>query len=144
MGLRVRPERVYHWPGGDLDAEPELYDAHLEEVRSSHNEEPELPHEPPSRGAGASWDERLDALAALERARGTVCWIGPDGFPFAIQAPVSVDGDERRVWIEADPVGAPLDAGPAVLLLVDTEGELLVRGDLLEHEARWVLRPAAR
>src|ERR687888_1450115 len=39
--LHVRPERVYVWPGGRLDDEPTLYDAHVEEVRSGHNEEPE-------------------------------------------------------------------------------------------------------
>src|SRR4051812_38153003 len=67
MALRVRPERVFHWPGGDLDAEPELYDAHLEEVRSSHNEEPEKDLEGPI-GGGTAWQERLDAVAAIERA----------------------------------------------------------------------------
>ena len=66
MGVQVRPERVYRWTDGDLEAEPELYDAHLEEVRSAHNEEPEVPHEPPVPEA-TSWESRLDALAVLER-----------------------------------------------------------------------------
>src|SRR3954469_19197390 len=69
MALRVRPERIYHWPDGDLDAEPELYDAHLEEVRSSHNEEPEKDLEGRI-GGGTAWQERLDAVAAIERAAG--------------------------------------------------------------------------
>src|SRR5215211_7482911 len=63
LDVHVRPERVYVWPGGDLDAEPRLYDAHVEEVRSAHNEEPEVGHAPPQ-GGGIVWDERLDALGA--------------------------------------------------------------------------------
>ena len=35
--IHVRPERVYVWPRGDLAAEPTLYDAHMEEVRSGHS-----------------------------------------------------------------------------------------------------------
>src|SRR4051812_6037327 len=56
-GLRVRPERVYAWD--DADAEPRLFDAHLEEVRSGRNEEPEVPHAAPAGGRG-HWDFRLD------------------------------------------------------------------------------------
>ena len=89
-GVQVRPERVYRWTDGDLEAEPELYDAHLEEVRSAHNEEPEVPHEPPVPEA-ASWESRLDALAVLGGARGTLAVVGPDGFPFAVVLPVAVD-----------------------------------------------------
>jgi hypothetical protein len=63
MGVQVRPERVYRWTGGDVEVEPELYDA-------------------------------------------------------------------------------PLDPGPACLLVLDAEHrELLVHGDLLEEDGRWVLRP---
>src|SRR3954469_13325540 len=46
-GLHVRPERVYAWDGDNPDTEPRLFDAHLEEVRSGHNEEPEVPHPDP-------------------------------------------------------------------------------------------------
>ena len=60
VDVHVRPERVYVWPGGDLEAEPQLYDAHVDEVRSAHNEEPEVGHAPPE-GGGSVWDERLDA-----------------------------------------------------------------------------------
>src|SRR5690348_17028530 len=34
--IHVRPERVYVWQGGDVAQERELYDAHMEEVRSGH------------------------------------------------------------------------------------------------------------
>jgi hypothetical protein len=139
--LRVRPERVLHWPSGDLDGEPVLYDAHLEEVRSHHNEEPERPHAAPAEQTRTRWDDRLDALAALEGAQGTLAVIAPDGFPFAVRVPVTPHRDAGTVRIGADPVGAPLEPGPAALLLADDEGELLVRGDLLEDAGSWVLRP---
>jgi hypothetical protein len=140
-GVQVRPERVYRWTDGDLEAEPELYDAHLEEVRSAHNEEPEVAHEPPVPEA-TSWESRLDALAVLRGARGTLAVVGPDGFPFAVVLPVAVDPEAGRVEMGADPVGAPLDPGPACLLVLDAEQrELLVHGDLLDEGGRWVLRP---
>jgi hypothetical protein len=139
--VRVRPERVMHWPGGDLDGEPVLYDAHLEEVRSHRNEEPERPHEPPATGEPGRWDDRLDALAALEGASGTLAVLAPDGFPFAVRVPVAPDRGAGVVRLGADPVGAPLEPGPAALLLADDEGELQLRGDLLEEGGSWVLRP---
>src|SRR5690242_7163164 len=54
--LHVQPERVYAWSAGE--AEPRLFDSHLEEVRSGHNEEPEVGHPGPDGGSGI-WDERL-------------------------------------------------------------------------------------
>ena len=45
--IHVRPERVYVWPRGDIAAEPALYDAHMEEVRSGHSEEPARSHAAP-------------------------------------------------------------------------------------------------
>src|SRR5690349_24061801 len=55
--VHVRPERIYVWPGADLDAEPALYDAHVDEVRSAHNEEPEVGHAA-MEGGGVEWDAR--------------------------------------------------------------------------------------
>ena len=52
--IHVRPERVYVWPDGDLAAEPTLYDAHMEEVRSGHSEEPTAVSRHTRR-----WDQRL-------------------------------------------------------------------------------------
>ena len=51
----VRPERVYVWPAGDPTAEPQLFGSHVEEVRSGHVEEPELPH-PAPRGGPIEWE----------------------------------------------------------------------------------------
>ena len=51
--IHVRPERVYVWPRGEIDREPRLFDAHMEEVRSGHSEEPERFHAAPHGGASA-------------------------------------------------------------------------------------------
>ena len=37
--IHVRPERIYVWDDGDPAREPRLFDTHLEEVRSGHDEE---------------------------------------------------------------------------------------------------------
>jgi hypothetical protein len=129
--VRVRPERVFAWPAGDTEAEPQLFDAHLEEVRSAHNEEPETGHAPPEGGPQA-WDERLDALEA-----GVLAFVGPDGFPFAVRVPVRADSDARLLHVDADPVGAPIEPGLSCLCA----GGLQVRGDLEEDAGTWILRP---
>lgn len=134
---RVRPERVYVWRRADLDAEPELYDSHVEEVRSAHNEEPEVGHPPPE-GGPVAWDDRLDGLAASE-ARAVLGFVGPDGFPFAVRVPVRPDREAGVVRIGADPVGAPIESGVACLCA----GDLRLRGDLQEERGGWSLRPHA-
>ncbi len=66
--VHVRPERVYVWERGEVGEEPRMYGAHLEEVRSGHNEEPEPGHADPE-GGGGMWDERMDELGRrYERA----------------------------------------------------------------------------
>jgi hypothetical protein len=132
VAVRVRPERLYVWPGLDPEAEPELYDAHVEEVRSGHNEEPEVGHPAPEGGAIA-WDERLDRLDATA----VLGFVGPDGFPFAVRVPVRADPAARVVRIDADPVGAPIEPGLGCLCA----RPLRVNGDLDEEGGRWVLRP---
>ena len=131
--VHVRPERIYVWPGADLDAEPALYDAHVDEVRSAHNEEPEVGHAAVE-GGGVQWDERFDGLGD-----GVLAFVGPDGFPFAVRVPVHADGTRGLIWIEADPVGAPIEPGLACLCAHD--GRFHALGDLDEDEGRWVLRP---
>ena len=130
--FRVRPERLYVWPGADAETEPELYDAHVEEVRSGHNEEPEVGHAPPE-GGTVAWDARLDGLDPTA----VLGFVGPDGFPFAVRVPVRADGAAQVVRIDADPVGAPIEPGPACLCAQP----LRVCGDLDEEDGRWVLRP---
>src|SRR3954469_20210834 len=105
--LHVRPERVYVWPHGDVATEPTLYDAHVDEVRSGHNEEPEEGHVPPEGGIEV-WDPRLDRLGRDDLSAG-LAFVGPDGFPFAVRVPVRADEDARIVHIDADPLGAPFE-----------------------------------
>jgi hypothetical protein len=133
----VRPERVYVWQRADLDAEPELYDSHVEEVRSAHNAEPEVGHPPPE-GGPVAWDERLDELGTTH-ARAVLAFVGPDAFPFAVSVPVRADRAAGVVRIGADPVGAPIESGVACLCAAD----LRVRGDLEEERGGWTLRPHA-
>ncbi len=131
--IHVRPERIYVWPSADLEAEPHLYDAHVEEVRSAHNEEPEVGHAAPE-GGQVEWDGRLDELGD-----GILAFVGPDGFPFVVRVPVQPDGEAGVVWIGADPVGAPIEPGLACLCAHD--GRSRAHGDLEEEHGRWVLRP---
>jgi hypothetical protein len=143
--LHVRPERVFVWPDGSLDAEPTLYDAHVEEVRSGHNEEPEEGHAPPEGGMDV-WDPRLDRLGR-DDTTAVLAIVGPDGFPFALRVPVRADAAAHVVHIGADPIGAPIEAGPACLCAHAHAEDLTwqrsyqVRGDLIEQEGRLVLHP---
>src|SRR4051812_4716423 len=107
--LHVRPERVYAWPGDDPDGEPRLFDAHMEEVRSGHNEEPVVGHLEPD-GGSAVWDARLEALDA-----GLLACVGPDGFPFAARVTVDADAGACLLRLADLPVGMPLEPGPACL-----------------------------
>ncbi len=77
----------------DLGGEPALYDAHMEEVRSGHSEEPERFHADP-RGGVSAWD-RSD-----HRARHPL----PDGR--------AVDRLPRRVSVLGPRPGAPRRGGP--------------------------------
>jgi hypothetical protein len=131
--LLVWPERVYAWPDGDLEAEPRLFDTHVEEVRSAHNEEPETGHRAPEGGA-EGWDERLDALGGTHAA---LAFVGPDGFPFAVRVPVRANRGAGVVHVDADPVGAPIEPGPACV----SAAGLQLSGDLLEDHGRWIVRP---
>ncbi len=143
--VHVRPERVYVWPGGDCEREPELLDSHMEEVRSGHDEEPEAPPPAPEGGTG-HWHGRIEELG---RRYGTavVSFVAPDGFPFSVRVPVSADRRARLIRIEADPVGAPLQPGLACVTAHEHAGDMTwqrnfqVRGDLVEADGGWAIVP---
>ncbi len=143
--VHVRPERIYVWPRADLGAEPQLFDAHIEEVRSGHNEEPLAEHAPPE-GGGLAWDPRLDELGSTYPTA-VLTFVAPDGFPFAVRVPVRADAAARVVRFDADPVGAPFDAGLACLTAhahapdFSWQRNFQVRGDLAQEPGGWVLRP---
>src|SRR5205085_6079623 len=133
--IHVRPERVYVWPLADPAAEPQLYGARMEEVRSGHSEEPERFHAYPTGGASA-WDSRIFELGSRYRTA-VVSIVAPDGFPFSIRVPIRVDEANRWIRIEGELLGAPLQPGLACMT-AHQHGEnfgwqqnFQVRGDLV-------------
>jgi hypothetical protein len=143
--VHVRPERVYVWPDGDASREPELYDTHMEEVRSGHDEEPAAPHAP-TEGGGVDWDERMDELGSRYPSA-VVSLVAPDGFPFAVRLPIEVDRDARRVRLGGAPVGVPWQSGLVCLTAHDHSPDFMwqrnfqVRGDLIEEDGAWAVVP---
>jgi pyridoxamine 5'-phosphate oxidase-like protein len=143
--VHVQPERVYVWEGGDATREPQLFDSHMEEVRSGHDEEPETDPAPVAGGAEV-WDERMDELGSRYPAA-VLSIVSPDGFPFSVRVPIAVDRASRRVRIAAAPVGVPLQPGLACLTAHDHHPDFRwqrnfqVRGDLVEEDGDWALVP---
>jgi hypothetical protein len=143
--MRVRPERIYFWPGCDVSSEPTLWDAHMEEVRSGHDEEPETDQRPPGGGAKA-WDERIEELGRRHKSA-VLSFVAPDGFPFSVRLPLSVDSAGHAIRLEAEPVGVPLAPGLACVTAHDHDERFTwqrnfqVRGDLVERDGGWVVEP---
>jgi hypothetical protein len=143
--IHVRPERVYLWRAGASGGEPELFDAHMEEVRSGHSEEPERFHAAPEGGAGA-WHPRLAELGTTYPTA-VVSIVSPDGFPFAMRVPVRADPAQRCIRVEAPPEGAPLQPGLACLTAhahdprFSSMRNFQVRGDLVLRDDAWELIP---
>jgi hypothetical protein len=143
--IKVRPERVFVWPDGDVGKQPACHDTHMEEVRSGHSEEPLKPHAPPAGGA-APWDERVEQLGRRYRSA-VLAWIAPDGFPLAVRIPVSPDAGLRRVSLGAEPAGLPLAEGLACLTAHRHDADFKwrenfqLRGDLVRAEGGWTLVP---
>ncbi len=97
--VKVRPERVFVWPDGDHAAAPELFDCHLEEVRSGHTEEPLEPHADPT-GGGIAWDQRMDELGE-RHPTAVLSWVAPDGFPLSVRVRPRPDPESRRISLGA-------------------------------------------
>jgi hypothetical protein len=141
--IHVRPERVYVWRAAD--AEPELFDAHMEEVRSGHSEEPARFHADPEGGATA-WHPRLNELGT-RYPTAVLSLVCPDGFPFAMRVHARAHQADRMIRIDDPPQGAPLQAGLACLTAHAHEPGLTsmenfqVRGDLVLREGCWELIP---
>jgi hypothetical protein len=141
--IHVRPERVYVWRSPD--SEPELYDAHMEEVRSGHSEEPDRFHAGPEGGAIA-WHPRLNELGTTYQTA-VLSIVSPDGFPFAMRVAARAHEADRGIRIEKAPAGAPLQAGLACLTAhshdpgLATMRNFQVRGDLVMRDGCWTLIP---
>jgi hypothetical protein len=142
--IKVRPERVFVWPEGDLAEEPILHDAHLEEVRSGHVEEPPAELGAPSQGS-AAWDRRMDFLR--EQETGVLSWMGPDGFPLAVRVPFRAHAARREIVFGGEPAGLPLLEGRACLTAhrhapdFSWQRNMQVRGNLTRSPDGWRLVP---
>ncbi len=143
--IHVRPERIYVWPGGDASAEPQLFDSHMEEVRSGHAEEPPGLHAE-AEGGATSWDDRLNELG--ERyPEAVLSIVAPDGFPFSARLPISLDRERRLIRLGAGAQGLPMQPGLACLTAHDHAPDFTwqrnfqVRGDLVEDGGEWALVP---
>jgi hypothetical protein len=143
--IHVRPERVYVWPGGDPTREPQLFDAHMEEVRSGHDEEPDAPLAG-TEGGTPVWDERMEELGG-HYPNAVLSLVAPDGFPFSVRVPISVDSAARRIRLGGDVLGVPVQPGLACVTAHDHapdfswQRNFQVRGDLVEEDGGWVLIP---
>lgn len=143
--VHVRPERVYVWEKGDVAAEPQLLGSHMEEVRSGHSEEPEEERAQPE-GGSVAWDERIEEMGS-RYATAVLSWVGPDGFPFSVRVPVRADREVRRLRLEAEPTGAPLQPGLACVTAHDHppdfrwQRNFQVRGDLVREGDGWAVVP---
>jgi hypothetical protein len=143
--IHVRPERIYVWADGDPAREPRLFDAHMEEVRSGHDEEPDAELSDPV-GGTVAWDARMEELG--ERyPEAVVTLVSPDGFPFSVRVPVEVDRAARLVRLGGAPVGVPWRPGLACLAAHDHSPDFTwqrnfqVRGDLVEEDGAWAIVP---
>jgi hypothetical protein len=143
--IHVRPERVYVWADGDVAREPRLFDAHLEEVRSGHYEEPAAEHVDAA-GGTVTWDDRMYELGA-RYPEAVVALVAPDGFPFSVRLPVEVDREAQRVRLGGAPVGVPWQPGLACVTAHDHSPDFTwqrnfqVRGDLVEEDGAWAVIP---
>jgi len=143
--VHVRPERIWVWGGGRAGEQPELFDSHMEEVRSGHSEEPEPELAAPEGGA-ARWDERIDEMGArYERA--VLTFVGPDGFPFSLRVPVRTDRAAELVRLGDGVEELPLESGLACLTAhahahdFTWQENFQVRGDLIADDDGWAVRP---
>ena len=143
--VHVRPERVFVWADGDLRKAPVCHDAHMEEVRSGHSEEPLEAHEPPA-GGDVPWDERIEELGRRHQTA-VLGWVAPDGFPLAVRMPVSADPPRRRIVFDREPTGLPVSEGRACVTAhahspdFSWQENFQVRGDLVRGDDGLALVP---
>jgi len=141
----VRPERVFVWPEGDFSREPQLFGSRLDEVRSGHSEEPEVPL-PQAVGGAAPWDERMRELGQ-RYPTAVLSLVAPDGFPISARLPISVDEAANRIRIHQTPVGMPLASCRACLTAHEHAPDFRwqvnfqVRGNLIPDTDGWALVP---
>jgi hypothetical protein len=143
--VQVRPERIYVWPDCDFSREPQLFGSHIEEVRSGHSEEPEVPLAETA-GGPTPWDDRLRELGdRYDTAVITV--VAPDGYPMSARVPIEPDEAAGRIRLKDAPVGVPLAPERACLTAHEHHPDFKwqvnfqVRGNLLPDDGGWALIP---
>ncbi len=143
--IYVRPERVFVWPEGDFAQDPTLYGARLDEVRTQHSVEPEIPLPQPEGGSPA-WDDRMDELGR-RHTTAVLSVVGPDGFPLSSRVQIEPDRAAGRVRLGDLPEWMP--AAPTRICLTAHEHDpafrwqanFQVRGDLVRDDDGWSLVP---
>ena len=94
----------------------------------------------------ARWDARMDELGA-RYPTAVLSLVAPDGFPFSLRVPISVDQAAHRIRIGAGALGLPVQPGLGCVTAHDHHPRFLwqrnfqVRGDLVEEEGRWAVIP---
>jgi hypothetical protein len=143
--IKVRPERVFVWAGGDPTAPPVVLDSHLDEVRTGHSEAQPEPHVAAA-GGEVAWDGRIEELGRRYDTA-VVSWVAPDGFPLSVRLPARLDRAGRRIRLGAEPSGLPLAEG-RVCVTAHRHGERFewqenfqVRGDLVRDGDAWAVIP---
>src|SRR5829696_6113337 len=97
-------------------------------------------------GAEPVWDERMDELGGRYPSA-ALSLVAPDGFPFSVRVPISVDSTNRRIRLGGDVLGVPVQPGLACVTVHDHapdfswQRNFQVRGDLVEEDGGWVLVP---
>ena len=143
--VKVRPERVFAWTGGDIESEPELHGTHMEEMRSGHSEEPDVAHVDPE-GGRIAWQARLGELGTVYPTA-VLAIVAPDGFPFAVRVPVRADPARGRVHILRGASEVPWQPGLACLTAHASAPDMTwqrnfqVRGDLILDDEGWSIVP---
>ena len=141
----VRPERVYLWEKGDFSRAPQLFDSHIEEVRSAHSEEPPVAPVSPE-GGPVKWDARMDELGRRHRTA-VLTVVGPDGFPMSCRLDIEPDRERERIRLGPLPEWLPATTAKACLCAHAHEPQFRwqtnfqVRGDLVADGDGWSLVP---
>ena len=141
----VRPERVFVWEDCDFARAPQLYGSHLEEVRTHHSAEPEVPVPGPE-GGPIEWDARLEELGRRHKTA-VLSIVGPDGFPLSSRLAIEPHPGEGRIRLGELPDWLPARPGKACLVAHAHHPDFIwqtnfqVRGDLVDGGDGWSLVP---
>ena len=102
-----------------------------------------MPH--PRVGASV-WDPRMDELGARYPSA-VMSLVAPDGFPFSLRVPITVDPARHRVRIGTGVLGLPVQSGLVCLTAHDHHPQFVwqrnfqVRGDLVQEGDGWSVIP---